>query len=122
MKFSNNIRLKTTDHNFENCINVINYINVLNYLSIFTEDKLFYIINEAERYLPFTSWEFNSLELEQTKVESKNIYNITNVSFKNQDYSNSSEYEWEQKKLKLLTLNFQRKKKSGYSQNACISK
>ena len=63
MKFSNNIRLKTTNQNFEKCLDVINYIRVLNKMTIEQKDKkLFHIIHEAERDFPFQTSEFYSLE------------------------------------------------------------
>ena len=51
MTFSNNIRLKTTNENFENCINVINYIKVINNFEEEKNQKMIYLINEAEREL-----------------------------------------------------------------------
>ena len=97
MKFSNNIRLKTTKENFENCINVINHIKIINKMTAEEKDKkLIHLINVAERELPFRSYQIYSLELDKNLAQAiTSLTNLPNVSYKNCDYSASSTvYKW----------------------------
>ena len=88
IKFSNNIRLKTTNENFENCINVINYIKIINKMSVEEKDeKLIHLINIAERDLPFDG-EIYSLEFDKNLAKAiTSLPNLPDVSYKNWDSS-----------------------------------
>ena len=68
-KFSNNIQLKTTNLNFEKCLDVIEHFFVLNKIIVDQNlKKLIFIKNEAERDFPYELKEIQYLELDEKKT------------------------------------------------------
>jgi len=93
-KFSNNIRFKSTNENFEKCIDVINHFRILNKMVAEKKNrKLIYIINCGEKDFPFSSDEIYSIDQSETEaraIRTLNTY-ISAVRYKFYDYSKFTE-------------------------------